>query len=85
MDLDTIQFGIFRNIDSLCLLLKGGLIKTFFVHTDVVTFSFQFNKQKVSKLFCVQIIFDDMLYLAFVTSSCVIWWFHGLLETQANV
>ena len=40
MDLNTIQCGIFRDIDSLCLLLKDELMIRLFVHTDVVTFSF---------------------------------------------
>ena len=51
MDLNTIQCGIFRNIDSLCLLLKDELIIRVFVQTDVVTFLFKFNEQKMSKTF----------------------------------
>ena len=44
-----IRYGIFRNIDSVCLLFKDELVIRFFVQTDVVTFPFKFNEQKVSK------------------------------------
>ena len=43
--------GIFRNIDSLCLFLKDEIMVRFFVQTDVVSFPFKFNEQKVSKTF----------------------------------
>ena len=46
-----IRYGIFRNIDSVCLLFKDELVIRFFVQTDVVTFPFKFNEQKVSKTF----------------------------------